>query len=98
MRNHIAYLRLDPALRAQKIGEWNKPVWWPLPVIALLLAALPSTFAYEDSMYVIEYGVRCARADTPAEPDALTHDSGTFEPGNTDVNVPDDFFVQVDGN
>ena len=48
VRNHIAYLRLDPALRAQKIKEWNKPVWWPLPLIGLVLAALvaPAWFAW----------------------------------------------------
>ncbi|MDH4480659.1 MAG: ABC transporter substrate-binding protein [Rhodoferax sp.] len=48
VRNHIAYLRLDPALRAQKIGEWNKPVWWPLPLLTLLLAALvlPAWFVW----------------------------------------------------
>lgn len=37
IRNHIGYLRLDPALRAKKIAEWNKPVWWPLPLLLLLL-------------------------------------------------------------
>jgi ABC-type transport system substrate-binding protein len=48
VRNHIAYLRLDPVLRAQKIKEWNKPVWWPLPFIGLVLAALvaPAWFAW----------------------------------------------------
>ena len=40
VRNHISYLRLDPALRARKIAEWNQPVWWPLPLVALVLAAL----------------------------------------------------------
>ena len=48
VRNHIAYLRLDPALRAQKIAEWNKPVWWPLPLMALVLAGLvaPAWFVW----------------------------------------------------
>lgn len=41
VRNHISYLRLDPDLRAQKIKQWNAPIWWPLPLLgAGLLAAL----------------------------------------------------------
>ncbi len=40
VRNHIQYLRIDPALRAQKIAEWNKPTWWPVVLIALGLAAV----------------------------------------------------------
>lgn len=39
VRNHISYLRLDPALRAQKIREWNHPIWWPVPLLVLLLVA-----------------------------------------------------------
>ena len=39
VRNHIGYLRLDPELRARKIAEWNQPVWWPIPLIALVLVA-----------------------------------------------------------
>lgn len=37
VRNHIGYLRLDPALRERKLAEWNKPIWWPVPLLALLL-------------------------------------------------------------
>ncbi len=37
VRNHIGYLRLDPALRARKLAEWNTPIWWPIPLLALLL-------------------------------------------------------------
>jgi hypothetical protein len=37
IRNHIGYLRLDPALRAPKIAQWNKPIWWPVPFILLAL-------------------------------------------------------------
>ena len=33
MRNHISYLRLDPELRTAKLAEWNRPVWWPVPLI-----------------------------------------------------------------
>jgi ABC-type transport system substrate-binding protein len=37
VRNHISYLRLDPELRAKKIAEWNRPIWWPVPLILLAL-------------------------------------------------------------
>ncbi|MEF9943755.1 MAG: ABC transporter substrate-binding protein, partial [Burkholderiaceae bacterium] len=37
VRNHIQYLRIDPALRAQKIAQWNQPIWWPVGLIALAL-------------------------------------------------------------
>ncbi len=40
VRNHIQYLRIVPALRVEKIKEWNKPVYWPLIVIVGLLALL----------------------------------------------------------
>ena len=37
VRDTGRYLRLDSAARAQKIAEWNRPVWWP---IGLMLAAV----------------------------------------------------------
>jgi ABC-type transport system substrate-binding protein len=48
IRNHISYLRLDPDLRARKLAEWNKPIWWPVPLIlfALLGAIVPAWFAW----------------------------------------------------
>jgi ABC-type transport system substrate-binding protein len=48
IRNQLQYLRIDPQLRAAKIREWNRPVWWPVWLIALvLLAALvPAIRAY----------------------------------------------------
>jgi ABC-type transport system substrate-binding protein len=48
VRNHIGYLRLDPELRARKIAEWNKPVWWPVPLLLLAFAAaiVPAWFAW----------------------------------------------------
>ena len=48
IRNHIAYLRLDPALRARKIAQWNQPLRWPLLLItlALLAAILPAWFVW----------------------------------------------------
>ena len=39
-RNHISYLRLDAPLRASKMAAWNVPVWWPLPLLLLVVAAL----------------------------------------------------------
>ncbi len=44
IRNNLQYLRLDTALRAEKIAEWNRPVWWPviLLVAILLLAVVPA--------------------------------------------------------
>src|SRR3546814_13363762 len=38
VRNTLQYFRIDPALRAQKIKQWNAPVWWPLWLLAALLA------------------------------------------------------------
>jgi ABC-type transport system substrate-binding protein len=48
IRNHIGYLRLDPDLRARRIAEWNRPVWWPVPLLAALALAgvLPAWFAW----------------------------------------------------
>ena len=48
IRNHIGYLRLDPALRARSIASWNQPVRWPLALIAvaLLAAIVPAWFVW----------------------------------------------------
>lgn len=48
IRNHISYLRLDPELRASKLAEWNKPIWWPMPLLLLVLAGAiaPAWFAW----------------------------------------------------
>ncbi len=35
VRNSLQYLKLDTPLRAEKIREWNQPVWWPLILLAL---------------------------------------------------------------
>jgi ABC-type transport system substrate-binding protein len=43
VRDQAKYYRVDPAVRAVKQAEWNRPVWWPLLAIAagaLLLVAL----------------------------------------------------------
>lgn len=38
IRNTAQFMKLDPALRVEKIAEWNRPVFWPLAVIVVLLA------------------------------------------------------------
>ncbi|MEP6702780.1 MAG: peptide ABC transporter substrate-binding protein, partial [Betaproteobacteria bacterium] len=38
--DRIRYLRVDGALRAQKVAEWNQPKAWPLGVGALVLILL----------------------------------------------------------
>lgn len=40
VRNTLQYVRIDPALRAEKIAQWNQPVWWPLLLVALGLLLL----------------------------------------------------------
>ena len=37
--NTLKYQRVDPALRAQKRAEWNRPVIWPFLLVLLALAA-----------------------------------------------------------
>ena len=34
IRDPVRYYRLDPARRVQLQDEWNRPVWWPLLVLA----------------------------------------------------------------
>lgn len=41
VRNTLQYYRLDPALRAESVQKWNRPVWWPLLlVLAGVLASV----------------------------------------------------------
>jgi ABC-type transport system substrate-binding protein len=46
--NELKYQRIDAARRARKRVEWNRPVYWPLPlgILALGLAALPAWLGY----------------------------------------------------
>lgn len=48
VRDLLQYLRIDPALRAQRQAEWNAPVVWPLILVALLLvlAIVPAWLAW----------------------------------------------------
>ena len=36
IRDHGRYLRLSPEERTARLGEWNKPLWWPLALLAAL--------------------------------------------------------------
>ncbi len=40
VRNTLQYVRIDPALRVERIAQWNQPIWWPLLLLALALAVL----------------------------------------------------------
>jgi ABC-type transport system substrate-binding protein len=40
VRDMARYYRLDPALRAQKLAEWNRPTWWPPLALVALIAGI----------------------------------------------------------
>jgi ABC-type transport system substrate-binding protein len=40
IRDHGRYLRLDVPARVAALQAWNKPVWWPLVLLIVALAAL----------------------------------------------------------
>ncbi len=46
--NGLKYVRIDAGLRAKKQREWNKPVLWPLGLLAAVLVAglVPAVAAY----------------------------------------------------
>ena len=37
--DRMMYFTVDPALRAARVAEWNRPIWWPVALIVLGLAA-----------------------------------------------------------
>ena len=39
VNDRLQYMKVDPALRAAKIAQWNNPIWWPVVVIVLVLLA-----------------------------------------------------------
>ena len=45
IRNTLQYIRLDTELRKQKIREWNRPVWWPVALLAAGAAMLALALA-----------------------------------------------------
>ena len=40
VNDRLQYYKVDPALRAKLLAEWNKPIWWPLALMAAALALL----------------------------------------------------------
>ena len=46
--NTVKYQRVDSALREQGRREWNRPLWWPLALGALVLLAftLPAVIVW----------------------------------------------------
>lgn len=46
--NTLKYRRIDPAARAAYQAKWNRPVWWPVALTVILLAAAiwPAVAAY----------------------------------------------------
>jgi len=51
--NTLKYLRIDPALRAAKQAEWNRPVLWPLGVVlaVLVIGTLPAIAVYRRRLH-----------------------------------------------
>ena len=47
-RNSMKYLKVDPAQRAVMRARWNRPMLWPLALIALALiaSAVPAVVSY----------------------------------------------------
>ncbi len=46
--NTLKYKRIKPKVRAEKRSEWNKPVWWPIALIVILMIVvlLPAIASY----------------------------------------------------
>ncbi len=40
VRNNVQYMRIDAEARAQCIRDWNRPVYWPVAVVFVLVGAL----------------------------------------------------------
>lgn len=40
IRDHLRFYRVDPEERVRLQTQWNRPVWWPLPLLLLALLAL----------------------------------------------------------
>jgi peptide/nickel transport system substrate-binding protein len=46
--NTLKYKRIEPVIRSDKRSEWNKPIWWPIAliVIVLIVVLLPAIVSY----------------------------------------------------
>ncbi|MFQ6710643.1 ABC transporter substrate-binding protein, partial [Bordetella pertussis] len=68
VRNTLQFMKIDPATRVARIDEWNRPLWWPLGVLVLLLALViwPSYRALKRRERQTVYGARAA-ASTPEQ-------------------------------
>ena len=66
VRNTLQYVKVDPALRVAKVHEWNTPLWWPLALLAVLLALAvwPSYVALKRRERQTAFGAGAA----PAQP------------------------------
>jgi len=49
--NTLQYKRIDPGLRSQRRAEWNRPIMWPLVVLAVgsVLLLIPAFMVYRRS-------------------------------------------------
>ena len=49
VNDRLMFMKVDPALRAARIAEWNRPIWWPvaLIVLALVVAVVPAFRAWK---------------------------------------------------
>jgi ABC-type transport system substrate-binding protein len=49
VNDRLMFMKVDPALRAARIAEWNRPIWWPvaLIVLALIVAIVPAFRAWK---------------------------------------------------
>lgn len=70
VNDRLMYFKVDPVLRARKIAEWNRPVRWPVGLIAVLLAVvlLPALSAWRRRERETAARTQAALAGAPAAP------------------------------
>lgn len=72
VRNTLQYYRLDPALREVSVEKWNRPVWWPLWLLAAGL--LFGVFVAWRQIRSREMAVAVADPAAPESPAAPVHE------------------------